>query len=119
MNERPRGGRGRGRPALRVVPDLDAPDLQRVHLGNRLRAVRNQRGLTQEKAAVDAGITRSRLAQLEKSRFPNPTLNTLLRLMTTYELRSVEELLGPVPSAMLAAAWEEEGWNDPPEESSR
>lgn len=119
MNERPRGGRSRSHPPLHVVTDLDASDPLRVHLGDRLRAVRKQRGLTQEKAAVDAGITRGWLAQLEKARFPNPTLNTLLRLMTTYELRSVEELLGPIPSALLAAAWEKEGWDTSPEESSR
>ena len=118
MNERPTGGRSRSRPPLRVVPDLDATDLRQVHLGDRLRAIRNQKGLTQEKAAVYAGITRGWLAQLEKSRFPNPTLNTLLRLMVTYELRSVEELLGPIPSAVLAAAWEEEGWDKSAEGSS-
>jgi transcriptional regulator with XRE-family HTH domain len=119
MTDRPRGGQGRRSPPLRVVPDLGASDQQRVHLGDRLRAVRQQKGLTQEKAAASAGITRNRLAQLEKSRFPNPRLSTLLRLMTTYELRTVEELLGPTPSAVLAAAWEDEGWASSPEQSSR
>jgi transcriptional regulator with XRE-family HTH domain len=118
MNEPPTGRGGGRRPALRVVPDADAPGLG-VHLGERLRAVRNQSGLTQEKAAVEAGMTRSRLAELEKARFPNPTLSTLLRLMRTYHLRSLEELLGPVPSARLAAAWEEDGWDTSREESSR
>ena len=119
MNERPTGPQRRGRPPLRAVPDLDASAHLRVHLGERLRAVRNQRGLTQEKAAVQAGITRGRLADLEKARFPNPTLSTLLRLMRTYELRSVEELLGPIPSTRLAAAWEAEGWDTSREEASR
>lgn len=113
MNERPNGTRGHRRPPLHAVPDLDAASQLRVHLGDRLRAVRKQCGLTQEKAAVGAGITRGRLAELEKARFPNPTLSTLLRLMRTYELRSLEELLGPVPSAKLAEAWEEEGWGTP------
>jgi transcriptional regulator with XRE-family HTH domain len=90
-----------------------------VHLGERLREVRNQSGLTQEKAAGAAGITRNRLADLEKARFPNPTLSTLLRLMRAYNLRSIEELLGPVPSARLAAAWEEEEWETSRDESSR
>jgi transcriptional regulator with XRE-family HTH domain len=117
MNEGPPGRRGR--PPLQVVPDLDAPDQLRVHLGDRLRTVRKQSRLTQEKAAVAAGITRGRLAELEKARFPNPTLSTLLRLMRTYKLRSIEELLGPVPSARLAAAWEEGGWDTSREESSQ
>jgi hypothetical protein len=68
---------------------------------------------------VAAGITRTRLTELEKARFPNPTLITLLRLMRTYKLRSIEELLGPVPSARLAAAWEEKGWDTSREESGR
>jgi DNA-binding XRE family transcriptional regulator len=116
MNERPAGTRGHGRPPLHAVPDLATPNHLRVHLGDRLRAVRKQCGLTQEKAAVAAGITRGRLAELEKARYPNPTLSTLLRLMRTYDLRSVEELLGPVPSARLAAAWDADGWDTPQEE---
>jgi hypothetical protein len=59
---------------------------------------------------VRAGITRKTIAEHEKAKFPNPKLSTLLRLMVTYDLRSLEELLGPVPSARLATAWEEEGW---------
>jgi transcriptional regulator with XRE-family HTH domain len=117
MNEPPRGRQGRSRPPLQIVPDTT--EQLRVHLGERLRAIRNQSGLTQEKAAVAAGITRSRLGELEKARFPNPTLSTLLRLMRTYELRSLEELFGPVPSAKLALAWEEEGWDSSREENSR
>jgi transcriptional regulator with XRE-family HTH domain len=89
-----------------------------VHLGNRLRTVREQTGLSQEKAAGKAGITRNGLALLEKARFPNPTLSTLLGLMRAYELRSIEELLGPVPSARLAAAWDEENWEAAGEEGS-
>ena len=119
MNERPTGTRGDVRPALRAVPDLDGSDHLRVHLGDRLRAVRKQCGLTQERAAVAAGITRGRLADLEKARYPNPTLSTLLRLMRTYELSSVEELLGPVPSVRLAAAWEADGWDSSREEVTR
>jgi DNA-binding XRE family transcriptional regulator len=118
MNERPTGRR-RGRPPLRSVPDLDATEQLGWHLGERLRAVRGQSGLTQEQAAVAAGMTRSRLAELEKARFPNPTLSTLLRLMRTYDLSSIEELLGPVPSARIAAAWEEEGWDTSREQSSQ
>jgi transcriptional regulator with XRE-family HTH domain len=119
MNERPAGRRPRGRPPLHSVPDPDDTEQLRWHLGERLRAVRRQSGLTQEQAAVAAEMTRSRLAELEKARFPNPTLSTLLRLMRTYNLRSLEELLGPVPSARLAAVWEEEGWGTSREQSSQ
>jgi transcriptional regulator with XRE-family HTH domain len=118
MNDPPAGKPARGRPSLRVVPDLDASDRLRVHLGERLRLLRIQNGLTQEKAAGEAGITRNWLAELEKARFPNPTLNTLLRLMQVYRLGSVEELLGPTPSARLAAAWEEAEWDTSRKENS-
>lgn len=117
MNEPPAGRRGGGRPPLHIVPDLPTGQLE-VHLGERLRAVRELAGLTQEKAAVASGITRNTLAGLEKARFPNPKLATLLRLMRTYKLRSIEELLGPVPSARLATAWEAEEWRGSREESS-
>jgi transcriptional regulator with XRE-family HTH domain len=117
MNERHPGRQNRGRPTLRSVPDLRPEDLVRVHLGERLRSVREQTGLSQEKAAGAAEMSRNALAALEKARFPNPKLRTLLRLMAAYGLRSLEELLGPVPSAQLAAAWEEEGWEAEREES--
>jgi DNA-binding XRE family transcriptional regulator len=119
MNERHTGGRGRGRPQLRSVPDLGPGDQLRIHLGERLRAVRQESRLTQEKAAAAAGLTRNAIADLEKTRFPNPKLSTLLRLMRAYELRSLEELLGPVPNARLAAAWEEEGWETAREGNSQ
>jgi hypothetical protein len=38
--------------------------------------------------------------------------------MTTYDVGSLEELHGTMPSAPLAAAWEEEGWDAAQEESS-
>lgn len=119
MNERPPGKRRPGRPRLHSVPDLDPTHQLRVHLGERLRSVRKLSGLTQEQAAVASRVTRTTIAELEGTRFPNPKLSTLLRLMRTYELRSLEELLGPVPSAMLAAAWEEEGWGTSRDEGSR
>ena len=117
MNEPPAGRRG-SRPPLHVVPDLPS-DQPGVHLGDRLRAARELAELSQEKAAVASGITRNTLASLEKARFANPKLSTLLRLMRTYKLSSIEELLGPVPSARLAAAWEAEEWKDSREESSQ
>lgn len=119
MNDPPAGRRARGRSSLQVVPDLDPSDRFRVHLGERLRLLRKESGLTQENAAAAAGITRNWLAELEKARFPNPTLSTLLRLMRAYGLGSVEELLGPTPSTRLVTAWEEEGWDTPRKENSR
>ena len=74
--------------------------------------------LTQEQAAVYAGLTRKSIARLENARFPNPHLSTLLRLMTTYNIGSLEELLGTTPSARLAEAWEEKDWEAAQEDRS-
>jgi transcriptional regulator with XRE-family HTH domain len=95
---------------LHSVPAPGSTAPANIHLGQQLRAARNAAGLTMEKAAVAAGLTRNTIGTLEGAKFPDPKLSTLLRLMRTYDLRSVEELLGPVPSAQLAAAWESEGW---------
>ena len=109
-------GSGRSRPpgtrrtVLRSVPDPDPGGQLKVHLGLRLRAARQAAGLTQEQAAARAGITRNVIVTLEGSRFSDAKLSTLLRLMRAYELGSIEELLGPLPSSRLAAAWEAEGW---------
>jgi transcriptional regulator with XRE-family HTH domain len=115
MNDRPAGGPGRGRPVLRSVPDPDSRPP--VHYGDRLRDLRIKAGLTQEQAAVYADLTRKSIARLENARFPNPHLATLLRLMKTYNVSSLEELFGTPPSARLAEAWEENGWETAQESS--
>jgi transcriptional regulator with XRE-family HTH domain len=115
MSERPPEGPGRGRPALRAVPDPGSQP--RVHIGERLRRLRIQNKLTQEQAAVFAGLTRKSIARLESTRFPDPHLSTLLRIMATYNVGSLEELLGIPPSARLAETWAEEGWPGTREES--
>jgi DNA-binding XRE family transcriptional regulator len=110
---RTEGRRRPGRPVLHSVPDHAPAGQPGVHLGQQLRAARTAKGLTMEKAAAAAGLTRTTIGNLEGARFPDPKLSTLLRLMRAYDLRSLEELLGPVPSARLAAAWdEEEGWEN-------
>ncbi len=118
MNERHTGRPDRARPPLRSVPDPISGSQPRMDLGERLRHFRIKSRLSQEQAAVYAGLTRKSIARLENARFPNPHLSTLLRLMTTYDVSSLEELLGTTPSARLATAWEEEGWDAAQEESS-
>lgn len=75
-----------------------------VHVGERLRACRESRGLTQGQAAAAAGITRNALSALERRQFPDPSLRTLLGLQRAYGLATIEELLGggPMPSRVLA-----------------
>jgi DNA-binding XRE family transcriptional regulator len=79
--------------------------------------MRIQNKLTREQAAVFAGLTRKSIARLESTRFPYPHLSTLPCIITTYNVGSLEELLGIPPSARLAEAWAEEGWPRTWEES--
>jgi transcriptional regulator with XRE-family HTH domain len=95
---------------LRAVPNLTSDAQSNVHIGKRLRALREARNLTQEGAAVNAGITRNTLIDLERAQFPNPQLSTLLALMQCYGLSSLDALLGSMPAARVANAWEEAGW---------
>ncbi|SKT78461.1 transcriptional regulator, y4mF family [Mycobacteroides abscessus subsp. abscessus] len=81
-----------------------------THIGRTLRAHRHAAELTQEAAAVYAGISRKTLADLEKKQFPDAHLSTLLALMLTYGLTSLEALLGSSPSHLLAHAWRSHGW---------
>lgn len=95
---------------LSSVPPPASYEQSTVHIGSHLRACREKNKLTQEDAAGAAGITRNALGRLERERFPNPSLRTLLALMQVYKLHSLEELLGPLPSYRLAKDWKEAGW---------
>jgi DNA-binding XRE family transcriptional regulator len=81
-----------------------------VHIGAVMRRHREHAGLTQERAAVLAGLTRNTLVTLERAALPDPHLSTLLALMRVYSLGSLEELLGLTPSKVLAEAWAAAGW---------
>ncbi|HYS36935.1 MAG TPA: helix-turn-helix transcriptional regulator [Pseudonocardiaceae bacterium] len=96
--------------ALQVVGSHGQDAQSTVHLGERLRYLRLRQGLTQEQAAATAGITRNALLALERHRFPNPYLSTLLALMRCYGLSSLDELLGRAPAEAVYDAWEAAGW---------
>jgi DNA-binding XRE family transcriptional regulator len=106
-SERGRDGHER---ALQVVGVSQSDAQLTVHIGARLRHLRLRQGLTQEQAAAAAGITRNTLVGLERRRFPNPYLSTLLALMHCYGLSSLDELLGPLPAGAIYDAWEAAGW---------
>ncbi len=64
-----------------------------MHIGDRVRAVRTELGLTQRKAAALAGLHFQYLSDLECSRIANPSLDTLSRLAAAYGM-GVDELIG-------------------------
>ncbi len=54
-------------------------------LGKLIAAMREERGLSQEKFAHDAGIDRARMGQIERGE-ANMTLDTLIKIATALDL---------------------------------
>jgi transcriptional regulator with XRE-family HTH domain len=65
-----------------------------VLLGRNIRACREARGLTQEQLALDAGMKRSYVSELERG-LRNPTVRALGRLAGALAVEPVE-LLKPL-----------------------
>lgn len=99
----------RGMARLHAVQDGKYAQ-QTVHIGHAIRARREMVGLTQERAAALAGITRNALRDIEGKPLPNPTLSTLLSLMRVYRLQCLDELLGPTAAEVAGEAWSAVGW---------
>ncbi len=51
-----------------------------VKLGQRIRAIREERGLTQQAVARSAGIATDMISRLENGHYTSPGLRTLLRV---------------------------------------
>lgn len=73
-----------------------APDREILRaLGERLRALRKARGLTQAAAAERAGLGRNTLYRAEQG--DNPTLQTVIRLLRVYGRIEALESFIPAP----------------------
>lgn len=96
------------RPPLAVVGIVESAQSS-VHVGQRLRELREAVGLTQEVAAVSAGLTRNTLGRLESAELPDVRLSTLLALMELYGAASLDDLLGISPSRAVLRRWVAEG----------
>lgn len=80
-------------PEITYISSTDQEILR--SLGERLRALRKARGLTQEEAAERAGLARSTVHEVEKG--DNATLQTVIRLLRVYgRLAALEDFI-PVP----------------------
>jgi transcriptional regulator with XRE-family HTH domain len=62
-------------------------------LAENIKRLRNDRGLAQERLALEAGIDRTMLSKVER-KLTNPSLETLLKLANRLEV-SIFELLKP------------------------
>ena len=67
--------------------------------------LREANSLSQESAAVRAGMTRNTLARHEAAEFPDMKLSTMFALMELYGVPSLDGLVGPYPSEELLHAW--------------
>lgn len=69
-----------------------------VKLGQRIRAVREERGLTQQAVARSAGIATDMVSRLENGHYTSPGLRTLLRIAEGMDV-SLAVLLPDAPIA--------------------
>lgn len=70
-------------------------EIQEV-LGQRLRALRKARGMSQQEAAERADLARSTVHEAEAGK--NPTLNTLVRLLRVYGRLGALDTFIPEPT---------------------
>lgn len=76
----------RTRHVSRSMPPLDAPDPK---LAGAIRALRNERGTTQEEVAHAAGLTSSSYSRIERG-ITNPAWTTVQRIAGALEITLVE-----------------------------
>jgi len=73
-----------------------------VRLGQRIRAIREERGLTQQVVARSAGIATDMVSRLENGHYTSPGLRTLLRIAEGMGV-SLGSLLPDAPGAPSTA----------------
>lgn len=82
-----------------------------AEIGERLRALRKARDLTQSEAALQAALARSTISQIEQGE--NPTLETVIRLLRVYGSLAALDTFIPEPEvspmARLRARKADEG----------
>lgn len=65
----------------------------RARMADNLRTLRKERGLSQERLALEAGVDRTMLSKIER-RIANPSIETLLKLANRLAV-DLRELLAP------------------------
>ncbi len=82
--------------------DLPEPIAQAIGLQIRQLRESRQPDWSQRKAAEQLGMSQSALSDIEAGK-KSPSLSTLFRLQLTFEVGSLEEVFGHLPSRLLAA----------------
>lgn len=65
---------------------------QRADLGSRVKKLRDSRGFTQMRLAIEAGLSLSVVSQIEQARIPDPRGSTLVRIAEALGVK-VDDLL--------------------------
>jgi len=68
-------------------------ELEGCPLKNRIRELRNQRGITQEELAEAVGVTRQTIIAIEKGRY-DPSLRLAFKIARFFK-KSIEEIFEP------------------------
>jgi len=97
MAEGPSRPRGRGEDEPRATRSLRERAYM-AELGQRLRTLREERGLTQQVLAQAAGIATDMVSRLENGHYSSPGLRTLVRIADGLGL-GVAALLPDLPTA--------------------
>lgn len=63
-------------------------------LGDKIRAWRQKKGLTQQKLALQAGLETPHYSRIERD-LHSPTMDTLDKIATALEITTVELIQGP------------------------
>lgn len=69
--------------------------------GRQIRAYRTARRLSVRELAHRAGVSKTRVSDIETGKHPNPSLATLLRIQAALGITSLEAVLGDTPSMQL------------------
>lgn len=64
-----------------------------IQLGMRIRYLRKKKGMSQEDLALDSGVNKNYLSDLERG-MRNPTINVLERIALTLEVTLSELFMG-------------------------
>ncbi len=82
------------------LPSRSLTPQQIGQVSSRLRELRKARGWGQERLSAEAGLASGAVGNIESGK-ANITLATMLALVHALELRSIEELLGPLPTSAI------------------
>ena len=88
-------------PVKRAVSESVASDAINRHVGQRLRELRNGRGLSLEGLAAASGVSRSMLSQIEREQ-ANPTLAVTLRISQAFGMSIGEFVEEPGASSSVS-----------------